>query len=129
MAQFNALFALAGRLLLSFMFITSGFSKIGGFAGTQQYMESAGVPGELLPLVILVELGGGILVAIGLFSRWAALALAGFCVLAAFLFHYAPGEQMQMIAFQKNLALAGGFLMLTAFGPGAWSFDGAWRRS
>ncbi|MBZ8133494.1 DoxX family protein [Afifella sp. IM 167] len=128
MAQFNALFALVGRVLLAFMFVLAGFSKIGGFAGTQQYMESVGVPGALLPLVILVELGGGLLVALGLFSRWAALALAGFCVAAAFLFHFSPDDQMAMISFQKNLAIAGGFLMLTAFGPGAWSFDGAWRR-
>ncbi|WP_026381266.1 DoxX family protein [Afifella pfennigii] len=128
MAAFNALFALAGRILLSFMFVLAGFSKIGGYAGTQQYMESAGLPGELLPLVILTELGGGILVVLGLFTRWAALALAGFCVLSAFLFHFQPDDQMQMISLQKNLGLAGGFLLLTAFGPGAWSFDEGWRR-
>ena len=126
MTQVQAPLALVGRLLLAFMFITAGWSKIGGYAGTQEYMEAVGVPGALLPLVILVEFGGGLLVAFGLFTRLAAVALAGFCVLSALLFHWDPADQMQMISFNKNLTIAGGFLVLAAFGAGAWSLD-AWR--
>jgi putative oxidoreductase len=117
---------LTGRVLISAIFILSGFSKVGGYAGTQAYMESQGVPGALLPLVIVTELGGGILVVLGLWTRLAALALAGFSVLAALLFHANFGDQMQMILFMKNFAMAGGFLFLVAHGAGAVSLD-AWR--
>jgi len=117
---------LAGRILISAIFILSGFSKITGYAGMQGYMESQGVPGALLPLVIVTELGGGILVVLGLWTRPAALALAGFSGLAALLFHANFADQMQMILFMKNFAMAGGFLFLVAHGAGAFSID-AWR--
>ncbi len=117
---------LAGRILIAAIFILSGYSKIGGYAGTQGYMESMGVPGMLLPLVIVTELGGGILVVLGLWTRLAALALAGFSISAAVLFHANFGDQMQQIMFMKNFAMAGGFLFLVAHGAGAFSLD-AWR--
>ena len=117
---------LAGRILISLIFILSGASKIGGYAGTQAYMESQGVPGALLPLVIATELGGGILVVLGLWTRLAALALAGFSILSAVLFHANFGDQVQQIMFMKNLAMAGGFLFLVSHGAGALSLDG-WR--
>jgi len=114
---------LAGRVLLSIIFITSGFSKITGYAGTAAYMEQNGVPGALLPLVILTELGGGVCILTGLFTRYVAIALAGFCVLTGYFFHYQSGDQMQMINFMKNLAIAGGFLVLAGAGPGALALD------
>lgn len=114
---------LVGRVLLAIIFIQSGISKIFGFAGTQTMMESHGVPGILLPLVILTEAGGGLCVLLGLWTRWAALALAGFCVLAAWFFHYQPDDQMQMINFMKNITIAGGFLVLAGSGPGALALD------
>ena len=114
---------LVGRVVLSIIFIQAGWSKIPGYAGTAAHMDAAGVPGALLPLVILVELGGGVLVAVGLFTRYAAIALAGFCMLAAWFFHYQPGDQMQMINFMKNLTIAGGFLVLAGAGPGALALD------
>jgi putative oxidoreductase len=117
---------LIGRVLLSIIFIHSGWSKISGYAGTAEYMQAAGVPGALLPLVILTELGGGLLVVLGLFTRWAALAIAGFCVLAAYFFHH-PSDPEQMISFMKNLTIAGGFLVLAGAGPGACALDN--RRS
>jgi putative oxidoreductase len=89
-------------------------------------MESQGVPGLLLPLVIIVELVGGLSVAVGWQTRLAAVALAGFTVVAALLFHY-PVDEGQMIHFMKNIAIAGGFLVLAMAGPGAWSLEG--RRS
>lgn len=113
----------AGRFLISLIFIVSGFSKIANFAGTQAYMESAGVPGILLPLVIAVELLGGLAVVFGWHTRLAAFLLAGFSLVSAVLFHANFGDQMQMIMFMKNLALAGGFLMIVALGAGPYSLD------
>ena len=78
---------LAGRVLIAALFVLSGWGKIGGYAGAQAYMQHAGVPGGLLPLVILLELGGGIAIIIGLFTRPVALLLGGFCILAGLLFH------------------------------------------
>ena len=119
----DAALNVAARLLMSLIFILSGFGKITGYAGTQQYMESTGVPGALLPLVILVELGGGLLLLLGFKARWAAAALAGFSLLSALLFHRNFADQMQMINFMKNLAMAGGLLMVVVHGAGAPSID------
>ncbi len=117
--------ALAGRVLLATIFVIEGFIKIGDYSGTISYMLAHDVSGRLLPLVILTELGGGLLVAVGLLTRWAAIALAGFCVLTALFFHMSPEEAVH---FYKNLAMAGGFLVLAGFGPGGWSLD-AWLRA
>ncbi|MGY4108027.1 DoxX family protein [Aeromonas encheleia] len=114
---------LVGRVLLALMFVIAGWGKIGGYAGTQGYMEAMGVPGAVLPLVILLELGGGLAIVLGLFTRSIAVLLAGFTLMAAFLFHYQPAEQMQMLMFMKNLSIAGGFLALAAAGAGAFSLD------
>ena len=86
-------------------------------------MQSNGVDGRLLPLVILTELGGGLMVLFGLKTRWAAIALAGYCVLTALVFHMGGDQAIQ---FNKNVSMAGGFLALALLGPGAWSVD-AWR--
>ena len=114
---------LAGRVLLALMFVMAGWSKIGGYAGTQGYMEAMGVPGFMLPLVILLELGGGLAVVLGLFTRSLSVLLAGFTLMAAFIFHYQPAEQMQMLMFMKHVSVAGGFLALAAAGAGAFSLD------
>ncbi|MDB5919549.1 MAG: DoxX family protein [Massilia sp.] len=114
---------LAARILMSQIFLISGFGKITGYAGTQAYMAKMGVPGALLPLVILTELGGGLALLFGFKARWAALALAGFTVLSALIFHLEPGNQMQMINFMKNLAIAGGLLMFVRHGAGAPAID------
>jgi putative oxidoreductase len=112
-----------GRVVLSLIFIKWGIMKIFDYASTQTVLEAHGLPSALLPLVILVQAGGGLCVALGLFTRWAALALAGFCVLAAIYFHYQPGDMMQMINFAKNITIAGGFLVLAGSGPGALALD------
>jgi putative oxidoreductase len=119
----NNVISLLARLLLAQLFLLPGLSKISGFAATQGYMESMGVPGMLLPLVILLEVGGGLALVFGVLTRWVALALALFCVAAALLFHSNLGDQVQMIMFMKNLAIAGGFLLLYVQGPGAYSLD------
>ena len=123
MNTFQSLAAPAGRILISLIFVTSGISKLGNFAGTQGYMESVGVPGILLPIVIAVELLGGLAIILGWHTRIAAFLLAGFSLVSAVLFHANFGDQIQMIMFMKNLALAGGFLMLVALGGGPWSID------
>jgi putative oxidoreductase len=114
---------LSGRALLAVLFLVAGFGKLGAYAGTQAYMASKGVPGALLPLVIALELGGGALIVAGLWTRAAALALAAFTLLAAAIFHANFADQIQQIMFLKNLAIAGGFLLLAARGAGAWSLD------
>lgn len=120
----NNISALAGRVLLSGIFISAGVSKLGaGYAGTQGYMEMMGVPGSLLPLVIATEILAGIAVLVGFKTRIAAFLLAGFSVLAAVLFHFDFADQMQSILFMKNLAIAGGLLTLVAHGGGAVAVD------
>jgi putative oxidoreductase len=114
---------LAGRILLAAIFLISGISKIGGYAGTQGYMEAMGVPGVLLPLVIALEVAGAIAIILGWQTRFFAFLLAGFSLASALLFHRALGDQMQFILFLKNLAIAGGFLVLVARGAGEWSLD------
>jgi putative oxidoreductase len=119
----NASIQLIGRMLMSAIFIMAGINKIGGYAGTQGYMESMGVPGALLPLVILLEVGGGLAILLGWQTRVAAFLLAGFCVVSAVIFHANFTDQMQSILFLKNLAVAGGFLFLVAGETHKWSID------
>lgn len=127
MGALYPLFDLVGRIFIALLFIPAGAGKISGYAGTQGYMESIGVPGILLPLVILVELGGGIAILLGWQTRIVAFLLAGFCVVSGLLFHLQPEDQMQMILLTKNIAIAGGLLFLVANGARAFSID-HWRR-
>ena len=119
----NAGTQLTGRVLISAIFIMAGINKISGHAGTQGYMESMGVPGALLPLVILLEIGGGLAVLLGWQTRIAAFLLAGFTVLSALIFHANLGDQMQFTLFMKNLAMAGGLMFLVAGRRHDWSID------
>jgi putative oxidoreductase len=120
--------ALAGRLMLALIFVVEGWLKINQYEGTVKYMLAFGIPGALLPLVIVTELAGGILVAVGLLTRVAAVALGGFCLLTAWFFHRDFSNPEQEINFYKNLAMAGGFLLLAAHGAGSWSVDSVLRR-
>ena len=123
MNTIQTLAAPLGRLMISLIFIISGFGKISNFSGTQAYMESVGVPGILLPLVIVLEILGGLAIVVGWQTRLVAFLLAGFTLLSALLFHFDLGDQGQFIQFMKNVGLAGGFLILIAHGAGAWSLD------
>ena len=121
---------LAGRILLGLIFVLSGFAKISGFDGTAGYIGSKGLPLPhlLAALTIVVELGGGLALMAGFYTRQAVVALAGFSLLTAVVFHNfwaAPQaeQMMQQINFMKNLAIAGGMLVLAAFGPGRLSVD------
>ena len=111
------------RVLLAQIFVLAGLNKIGGDADTQVYMDAMGVPGILLPLVIILEVGGGLALIVGWQTRWAAYALAAFTALAAVIFHSDLGQQIQMILFMKNWAMVGGLLLLGVYGAGAYSLD------
>ena len=119
----NAGVLLIGRLLLASLFIVEGWGKLKGYAGAVGYMEKFGVPGILLPLVILAEIGGGLCIALGWQARWAAAALAGFSIMAALMFHSNFANRNEILHFEKDIAIAGGLLVLFAFGSGAWSID------
>ncbi len=128
--QFQNPLAMIGRLLLALMFVLAGFSKIGGFAGTVGYMQAKGIPAAsvLAVLTIILELGGGLALVFGFYTRWAALALGLFTLLVSFIFHnfWAMPEaqqMMQQLLFMKNLSVAGGMFVLAAFGAGALSLD------
>jgi len=115
--------ALLGRLLLSAIFLHEAFGKLSAYSMAVAYMQAFGVPGRLLPLAIGVELVCGLLVLFGYKTRIAGLLLAGFCAATAVLFHSRFGDRNQLLHFEKDLAIAGGFLILFAQGGGAWSID------
>lgn len=114
---------LFARVGLSLIFILAGLNKIQQYEGTAQYMDAMGVPGMLLPLVIALEVGGGLLFLIGGFTQLMALALAGFSLASALIFHLDLGNQAEFINFFKNIAIAGGFLAVASSGAGKYSLD------
>lgn len=123
------LFALA-RTLLALMFVLAGFSKLGGLDGTAAYIASKGMP---MPMVLaagaaLLEVLGGVALAVGYRTRLAAALLAAFTVLATLIFHAfwsMPADQaaMQQLMFMKNLSVIGGLLMVVGLGAGGCSID------
>jgi len=125
---FGSLAELFGRLLLAVLYLASGFGKITGYAATAAYMQSMGVPALALPLVIALELLGAVAIAIGWKTRWVALVMAGFTLVAALIFHHDFSDATQQVMFLKNLAIAGGFLLLVAHGAGRLSLDARARR-
>ena len=114
---------LIGRFFISGVFLLSGFNKIGNYEGTVGWMESFGIPGLLLIPAIILEVVAPILVIIGYQTRIAAGALSLFCIATAIIFHTDFSDQMQVVAFMKNIALAGGFLFLLVNGAKSYSFD------
>lgn len=114
---------LLGRVMMALIFILAGLGKIQDPVGTAGYMQSAGLPGILLWPTIALEVLGGLALAIGYKTRYAAFALAIFSVVAAAVFHRNFADQMQMIMFLKNIAMAGGLLLLAVGGSTAFSID------
>lgn len=127
---------LVGRILLALIFLVAGWRKLMGVAGTAGYFTKLGLPmPEVLAWVaIAIELGGAILLIVGWQTRWAALLLALFTLIAAFAAHRfwefdAAQQANQMNHFLKNLAIVGGMIILAATGPGALSLDARRRPS
>ena len=112
-----------GRMFISSLFLLSAYNKILSIDGTMSWMEGFGIPGLLLYPTIALEIILPLLVIIGYQARLSAGLLAAFCVATAFIFHYDFADQMQTIAFFKNIGLAGGFLFIVANGTGDWSVD------
>ncbi len=113
----------AGRLFIASMFVMSGLNKMDNYSSTAGWMEAMGVPGSLLPLVIALEVLGGIAIIIGWQTRITAALFAGFCIMSAVIFHANFSDQNQMIPFMKNISIAGGFLFLVVHGAGPFSVD------
>mgnify|MGYP000639524115 CR=1 FL=1 len=118
-----------GRILMALIFIIAGFGKLGDVQGFAGYMASGGIPAILAWPAVLFEILGGLALLVGFMTRPVALALAAFSVVTAFLFHFDMGNQIQQILFLKNLAMAGGYLVLAAHGAGALSVDERLSRS
>ena len=114
---------LIGRILISGIFLLSGFNKITNYDGTVGWMEGFGLPEFLLIPAIILEIVAPILIIIGYQTRIAAAVLSIFCIATAIIFHNDLGDQMQFIAFLKNIALAGGFLFLVVNGAKSYSID------
>jgi len=105
------------------MFLMSGLNKAGNYSNTSGWMESMGVSSSILPLVILLEIIGALAIIVGWKTKIAAFLLAGFCFVSALIFHSDFSNQVEMIMFMKNIAIAGGFLFLVANGAGNYSLD------
>lgn len=119
----NGLVMLVGRVLLAQIFVIAGIDKILAYQGTAKYMIAFGVPEWFLPLVILLEVGGGLALVLGWQTRWIALALALFSVITAIIFHHDIANGMQKILLMSDLAFAGGLFVVSVVGAGQISVD------
>ena len=117
------LFDLIGRIFISLIFLLSGYNKIFNYRDTISWMEGFGIPGFLLWPAIILEIIFPILVIIGYRTQISSVLLAIFCIATALIFHFDFTDQIQIIAFLKNLGLAGGFLIIAANGPKDWAID------
>ena len=113
----------AGLVLIAFMFVMSGLNKMNNYSNTAGWMDAMGVPENLLPLVIMLEVLGGAAIMIGWQTRIAAILFAGFSVMSAVIFHADFSDQNQMIHFMRNISIAGGFLFLIVHGAGSYPLD------
>ena len=116
-------FDLIGRIFISSIFLLSGYNKIFNYGNTIVWMEEFGIPGFLLWPAIVLEIVLPILIIIGYQTQISAILLAAFCIATAVIFHLDFADQMQTVAFLKNIALAGGFLFIAVHGPKEWSME------
>tara|TARA_B100001250_G_scaffold240534_1_gene206725 strand:+ start:4221 stop:4592 length:372 start_codon:yes stop_codon:yes gene_type:complete len=112
---------LLGRILISFVFLLSGLRKILNYEGTIDWMEGFGVPGFLLIPAIILEIVAPLLIIVGYQVRISAALLSLFCLATAMIF--LNDFSNQIVAFSKNIALAGGFLFLVINGAKDISID------
>lgn len=127
----TATIAAAGRLLLAAIFLASALGKLAAPGATIGYIASSGLPFATLAfgVAVAVELGGGLLLVLGVKARWVAAALAAFSIVTGLAFHNAIADQNQLIHLLKNVAMAGGLLQVVAFGAGKFSVDARTARS
>ena len=125
MTSINTYAPLVGRILIAALFLLAGLGKLADVPGFTGYLQSGGLPGFLTWPAILFEIAIGVLLVIGFQTRWVGLAGAAFCVVSAALYHNNFADQVQMVMFLKNFAIAGGFLLLAANGPGKFALDKA----
>jgi putative oxidoreductase len=136
MTNTASLSALLGRVLIAAFFLPAGFAKLGDIAGNMAYTASGGLPGWFVLPVIALEILGGLAILVGWQTRWAALGLAAFSLVAGWLYHYLPAQglegwdaMLQVLMFQKNVAIAGGLLVLAGLGAGQLSLDARQRQT
>lgn len=118
---------LIGRILLASIFIFAAIGKIMNYHGTAMFMAAYGVPTALLPIVIAVEILGGLAIIVGLWTRWAALVLALFSALAIVIFHRTFNTANEQIVTLAEVSFTGGLLVLAVNGSSCLSLD-AWRK-
>ena len=119
---------LIGRILISALFLLNGVFKINNYDGTIGWMESFGMPGILIIPAIILEIAGPILIIIGYKTKLAAGLLSLFCIATAVIFHNDFADQMQFTSFLKNIALAGGFLLIVVNGSKDFSLDNKFKK-
>ncbi|TRC87835.1 DoxX family protein [Mesorhizobium sp. WSM4303] len=114
---------LAGRLLLSVIFLHEGITLATHFDGAAKVMAAQGVGLPLFTATIALQLGAGLAIASGLLTRLGAIGLGLFCLATATLFHTNLASQNELLHFEKDLAIAGGMFVLAIAGAGAFSLD------
>ena len=121
MSTLEAATSLLARMLLSSIFLVSGLPKLMHYADAAAYLGSFGVPAQVLPVIIALEIGCGLAILVGVLTRTSALLLAVLALATAVTFHRNFGVDAELINFMKNVAIAGGLLLLVANGPGRWA--------
>ena len=119
---------LIGRLLMAAIFLHEGVVKLTAFDRAVSYAKAFGLPPSVIVAAIVIEIGCGLMLALGLLARTGALALAAFCLITAAVFHTDFSQVNQILHFEKNLAIAGGLLVLATAGPGPFSLGAALSR-
>ena len=114
---------LVGRVMLAAMMFWTGYGRLMSYASIHNYVNDWGVPHAFKPFIILWEVGAGLLILTGIYTKPAALAAALFCIVSGFVVHLHDGDELQLIDFMKNIALLGGFLYVAACGAGSYSVD------
>ena len=114
---------LLGRIFISVLFFINGIFKINNYEGTIEWMDGYGLPGIMIIPAIIIEIVAPILIVIGYKTKIAAALLFLFCISTAFIFHNDFSDQIQLTAFLKNIALAGGLMFLIANGARGYSLD------
>ncbi len=113
---------LVGRVMLASMMFWTGYGRLMSYTSIHNYVNDWSIPHAFKPIIILWEVGAGLLLLLGIYTKPAALAAALFCVVSGFVVHLHDGDELQLIDFMKNMALTGGFLYVSVVGAGDYRF-------